>query len=244
MAIVIPALGASVLAPPGSLSLDQLDAVAAHAVAAVAGGTGAAPAAVSEAVAVRIGDEVVGIVAAGPAANERVGPTERRAWLEAAAAAASVTALIHDVQNGGSETGDAILLVELCAGPPEDLVGFLARARRGGVELSAGAVAISARARASSNGSVLTPPPGCEDVLFAVTAPGRLLALVPLGSDPDGLARRLRELGLEVAISAPRRDPSALAEAVREAELLLDLASLPGPAPARVAGAVATRWTG
>ncbi|MGI9184852.1 MAG: hypothetical protein ACR2GZ_07795, partial [Solirubrobacteraceae bacterium] len=157
MAIVIPALGASVLAPPGSLSLDQLDAVAAHAVAAVAGGTGAAPAAVSEAVAVRIGDEVVGIVAAGPAANERVGPTERRAWLEAAAAAASVTALIHDVQNGGSETGDAILLVELCAGPPEDLVGFLARARarRRGVELRAGTVAISAHGGASSTSSVM-----------------------------------------------------------------------------------------
>jgi hypothetical protein len=237
VAIAIPALGAPVLAPPGSLSTAQLEAVAAHAVATISGRDGPVPAAVCELVAVQIGDEVVGIVAAGPAPTERISSAERRAWLQAAAAAASVTALIRDAQNGDAETGGAKLLLELGAGPPEDLAGFLDRARRCGVELGAGAVAISARATASSNVTAFSPPPRCEGVLTALTAPGRLLALAPLDSDPtaDVLAGRLRELGMEVAISAPRRDPSALAEALREAELLLDLATIPGAALAPAA---------
>ncbi|MGB9182959.1 MAG: helix-turn-helix domain-containing protein [Solirubrobacteraceae bacterium] len=237
VAIAIPALGAPVFAPPGSLSAAQLDAVAAHAVATIAGRDSPAPAAVRESVAVQIGDEVVGIVAAGPARAERIGVAESRAWLQAAAAAASVTALIRDAQNGDAETGAAKLLHELRAGPPEDLAGFLSRARRCGVELGAGAVAISARATASSNLTAFSPPPRYEGVLTALTAPGRLLALAPLDSEPtpDGLAGRLRELGMEVAISAPRRYPSALAEALREAELLLELAGAPGSAPAPAA---------
>ena len=34
---------------------------------------------------------------------------------------------------------------------------------------------------------------------------------------------------MEVAVSAPRRDPAALAEALHEAELLLELVGTPGP---------------
>ncbi|HEY5188358.1 MAG TPA: helix-turn-helix domain-containing protein, partial [Solirubrobacteraceae bacterium] len=170
--------------------------------------------------------------AAGPAATERVGPPEQRAWLEAAAAAASVTALIREAQNGDSEHPGASLLLELIAGPPEDLTGFLARARRSGVELASGAVALCARRAAAQIGGALTVP-GHEEGLIAVTASGRILALTPVGSDPaaDDLAALLREQGLEVAISAPRRDPSALSEALHEAELLLELADTPGVAP-------------
>jgi hypothetical protein len=140
VAIAIPALGAPVLAPAGSLSTAQLDAVAAHALATIAGRDVSAPAAVCESVAVQLGDEGGGFAPA-----EHIGIAERRAWLQAAAAAASVTALIRDAQNGDAETGGAKLLLELSAGPPEDPAGFLARARRCGVELGAGEIALCAQ---------------------------------------------------------------------------------------------------
>ena len=233
VAIAIPALGAPVLAPPDSLSAEELDQVAAHAAASIAGRDEPRSAAVSESVTVQIGDEVVGIVAAGPTSAEHIGAAERRAWLQAAAAAASVTALIRDAQDGESEPNSAVLLLELAAGSPSDLPGFLARARRSGVELGAGAVAVSARTATGKNAKIVIPV-GCEGVLIAVTAPGRLSALAPLGSESalDELVARLREQSLEVAISAPRRDPAALAEALHEAELLLELLGTPGTAPA------------
>src|SRR5664280_1304365 len=127
VAIAIPAVGAPVVAPPGGLSAEQLDQLLSYARALIAGHDEPPPAAVSDSVTVRIGDEIVGIVAAGPAA------------------AASVTALIREAQNGDSEHPGASLLLELIAGPPEDLTGFLARARRSGVELASGAVALCAR---------------------------------------------------------------------------------------------------
>lgn len=56
---------------------------------------------------------------------------------------------------------------------------------------------------------------------------GRVLAVAPItgdGADAAGaLADRLRDGGLTVAVSAPRRDPALLHEAIREAELLAEL---------------------
>ena len=42
------------------------------------------------------------------------------------------------------------------------------------------------------------------------------------------MAARLREEGMTVTISAARRDPSTLHDAVREAELLIELTQTPG----------------
>jgi hypothetical protein len=211
VAIVIPARGAPVLAPPGSLSTAQLDALAAHALATIAGRDGPAPAAVCESVAVQIGDEVVGIVAAGPAPAGRIGIAERRAWLQAAAAAASVTALIRDAHNDDAETGGAKLLLELSAGPPEDPAGFLARARRCGVELGAGAIALCARRGRTAHAVPATGPAG---TLVAEVGDGCVLGLAPVESAglADELAAALDARGMTVAVSAPRRDPGELAE--------------------------------
>ncbi len=133
VAIAIPAHGPPVVSPPGSLSDEAAAAIAAHAAAVAGPGPEGAPAlgSIAEAVPVRIGEQVVGIVAAGTGGAS----AERRAWLEAAAAAASVTALIKDAP--GPDAG-AALVAELAAGPPDDLPGVLARARRLGVDLSGG----------------------------------------------------------------------------------------------------------
>lgn len=258
VAIAIPALGEPVIAPPGSLGADAVLAVAAHAATLGEGLEGVpAPAPVVEAVAVRIGDQIVGTVAAVqagrapfPAAGrdaEPAGPdaAERRAWLEAAAAAASVTALIRDAHTGGPQGSSEVLLAELAAGPPEDLPDLLVRARRLGLDLTAGAVAISARIPGQRNGDALPSAAGMAArralgelgsstaALIAELRGGRVLALTPdSGGVPEALAARLRAEGLVVAVSAPRRDPAQLHEAVREAELLAELGGSAEPQPA------------
>jgi hypothetical protein len=239
--IAIPALGAPVLAPPDSLPEPDTDAILKHAGAVIAGVNGSVPDAIAEAVPVQIGDQVVGIVvaagAAPPSADGTGSSLEQRAWLEAAAAAASVTALIRET-HGGADSAQA-LLTELAAAPPEDQAAFLARARRLGHELSSGAVAICGWPAVNSS----EPPPGGAEVealgsggapaLVASRPGGRVLALAPLTDgqpSPAELAERLRAGGFEVCLSSPRRDPALLYPAVVEAELLVELATPASPA--------------
>ncbi len=214
VAIAIPAHGAPVVSPPGSLAADAVSAIAAHAAAAGADAPGhlaTAPAPIVEAVPVRIGDQVVGIVAA--TAGEA--SPDRRAWLEAAAAAASVTSLIREAPGGDA---GAALVGELAGAAPDDVPGLVARARRLGIDLSAGAVALSARGTSLSG----VPAAGGHEILVAELGHGRLVAL---GAEDEiaGLAAAVRASGLTVAVSAPRREPALLHEAIREAELLTEL---------------------
>jgi hypothetical protein len=241
--IAIPALGAPVLAPPDSLPEPDTDAILKHAGAVIASVNGSVPDAIAEAVPVQIGDQVVGIVvAAGPAppsADGAASSLEQRAWLEAAAAAASVTALIRET-HGAADSAQA-LLTELAAAPPHDQAAFLARARRLGYELSSGAVAICGWSAVPGDGDA---PPGATEVkalssdggppaLVASRPGGRVLALVPLTDgqpSPAELAERLRAGGFDVCLSSPRRDPALLHPAVVEAELLVELATSVTPA--------------
>jgi hypothetical protein len=240
--IAIPALGAPVLAPPDSLPEPDTDAILRHAGSVIDGVNGSIPDAIAEAVPVQIGDQVVGIVVAvGPAppsADEAASALEQRAWLEAAAAAASVTALIRET-HGAADSAQA-LLTELAAAPPQDPAAFLTRARRLGHELSSGAVAICAWRAVSVNGEppMATGEPQPRGTngappLVASRPGGRLLALAPLAdgqASPEELAARLRADGFEVCLSSPRRDPALLYPAVVEAELLVELATPASPA--------------
>jgi hypothetical protein len=238
VAIAIPALGEPVVEPAGALTAVAAEALVAYAAGVIAADEVEVPDVVADAVAVQIAEQIVGIVAAvtigepddSPAAAVTAG--ERRAWLEAAAAAASVTALIqeaHAAEPGGSA---ADLLAELSASPPVDLQAFLARGRRLGVELSGGGLAISAR-RGAGEGSELALTPadrvlagelgGIADALVAVRNGDRVLAVVATDEASRALTARLREAGLSVAASAARRDPVLLHEAVLEAGLLVEL---------------------
>ncbi len=238
--IAIPALGAPVIAPPDSLPEPDTAAILEHAGAVMAGVNGAVPDAIAEAVSVQIGDEVVGlVVAAGPPPPPaRSSSLEQRAWLEAAAAAASVTALIRET-HGGADSAQA-LLTELAAGPPGDPAGLVARARRLGCELSAGAIAICGWRAAAVPGK---PSPAADEgeatprdgtpVLVASRPGGRVLALAPLADGQptaDDVAAQLRADGFAVCLSTPRRDPALLHPAVVEAELLVDLTAPASPA--------------
>ena len=223
VAIAIPAHGAPVVSPPGSLSEDATAAIAGHAAAVAAGEGHAPPPPIVEAVPVRIGEQVVGIVAATGGAPS----PERRAWLEAAAAAASVTALIRDAP--GPDSADN-LVIELARGAPEDVPGLLARARRLGLDLSAGAVALSVQ-----GGQAGGARPTTDGTLSGTLRSGRVAVVVPVAGEeagldqPADLAGRLRAGGAIVAVSTPRRDPALVHEAIREAELLSELGGVPGP---------------
>ncbi len=238
VAIAIPALGEPVVEPAGTLTAGAAEALVAYAAGVIAADEVTVPDLVADAVTVQIAEQIVGIVAAvtidppdaspGPA----ITAGERRAWLEAAAAAASVTALIqeaHAAEPGGSA---ADLLAELSAGPPADLQAFLARGRRLGVELSGGGIAISAR-RVAGDGSELALTGadcalagelgGVADGLVAARGNDRVLAIVAADEASQTITERLRAAGLSAAASAVRRDPAQLHEAVLEAGLLVEL---------------------
>jgi hypothetical protein len=226
VAIAIPAHGPPVVSPAGSLGDDATAAIAAHANAVRAGHDGAAPPAIADAVLVRIGEQVVGIVVA----TTGQASAERRAWLEAAAAAASVTALIREAP--GPDSGE-MLITELTAGAPEAIAGLLTRARRLGLDLSLGAAALSARGEAAAHGAIA---PGARDILVAELRPGRVVAIAAVSAGDNAeslgeLAASLRARGMAVAVSAPRHDPALLHEAIREAELLAELGAGEGAQP-------------
>jgi len=251
VAIAIPALGGAVIGPPGSLAAEQAREIEIHATSLINGESPSVPAIVADAVEVRIGEQTVGIVAAAraePAGRDGASPggtalvSDRRSWLDAAAAAASVTALLreaHGIEDRGSSQA---LIAELAAGLPDDLPAFVARARRRGLELGGGAVAICARRGPSANGH----PPGLSDqdrelvdelqagpgVLVAELGGSQIVVVAPLagaGSTESALAlaEMLRARGLEVAVSGARREPALLHQAVHEAQLLAELAFTP-----------------
>ncbi len=249
VAIVIAALGQPVVHPPDALSAEATGVIAVYAAAVGRGESRTRPDLLSEAVPVRIGDQIVGIVAAvgdpgAATANhaERLhAEHERHAWLEAAAAAASVTALIREADGGLPGSGQS-LVADLAAAMPDDVPAFVARARRLGLELGAGGVAIGARGPRPAAGQTEERPTidahllegvcGRAGALAAILAPERIVAIAPLDGEGstsgEQLAETLRGHGLIVAVSAPRRDPAQLHGAVREALLLAELGTRPG----------------
>jgi hypothetical protein len=222
--IAVPTLGPPVRSPSGPVP----DGLEAH-VRALADGLGEEPPpGLAEVVAVQIAERVIGLVAAlAPAATDTI--VDRWAWLEAAAAAASVAVLRHDGRRPAPGPGAAgELLVELATGAPDDLGEVIARGRRLGVELGGGAIALCAL-REPAAGPPFQGPAG---LLGAEREPGRLVALVPLAAGADERARELaaslQHAGWTVSLSGPRRDAGGLHEALREAELLAQLGAAGG----------------
>ena len=156
---------------------------------------------------------------------------EQRAWLEAAAAAATFTSLIADSQAGSPEASPIALLRELCTGAPSDRTAFLAHARRLGHDLGSGAIAVCARVRPSASAPTQAELDADGRALLADLGGGRVAGLIPADGPSsaqdvaESVAERLAQSGMTVALSALRRDPEVLHEALREAELLVELAT-------------------
>jgi hypothetical protein len=232
VAIAIPTLGEPVVCPSGALSEEDVRAIVAHSVAVIRGELPELPVVIAEAVEVRLGPEVVGIIAATRRPGEGDVGAELRTWLEAGAAAAAVAAVMRDAQEGGLERSRRSLLQSLRAGPPADIPLFVEHTRRLGFDLSSGAVAICAEDRAARNAPAVGTLTAGHRALIADVGSGRLCGLVPLGSSAagasagagvDALADELSERGMQVAVSTPQRDPADLHNALREAEVLIEL---------------------
>jgi hypothetical protein len=89
-------------------------------------------------------------------------------------------------------------------------------------------VAICAEEREGGSAPAVTDLARRHRALTAYLGSGRLCALVPLGSSgPDdgaeGLVAELTGRGMQVAASAAQRDPASLHDALREAEVLIEL---------------------
>ena len=137
---------------------------------------------------------------------------------ELAAAAKAIVRLMGD---GFDEPRDVV--EALMSGPPADVEALVEQGRRLGVDLAAGAIAICGLGGGDGVDD--------DDALLAPVGPERMVGFVPLvaGSEHEAgaLAERLRGAGWLVGVSAPRRRPALLHEAVREAMLLAELSSVP-----------------
>jgi hypothetical protein len=132
---------------------------------------------------------------------------------------------MHEPHERSAPSPDG-LLAALGGDHPPDPTTLLTHARRLGFDLAGGAIALSARG---------APAPHINGTaLLARVAEGRILGLVPLTPTSSAqeraahVAGELEAAGLRVALSAPRRDPALLHEAIREADLLVELATTLG----------------
>jgi hypothetical protein len=147
---------------------------------------------------------------------------------ELAAAAEAIVRLLGD----GASDMPRDVVEELIGGPPADVEALVERGRRAGVDLTAGATAICVL------GAAEDVVDGGGEGLLAHAGHGRVVVLASLaaGSSSEheaaALAARLRGAGFFVGVSAPRRQPALLHEAVREAMLLAELSSVPEAAVA------------
>ncbi len=213
VAISLPALGAPVIGPPGTASPEAIQRLVALCEAIIAGARSDEDA--PNLVPIRIGEDVVGIVTP---LGERPRAREHRSWLEAAAAAAAVTALISAARNGDIEDARRAFVLALMAAPPADVGAMISQARRLGLELEAGAVAICAWPDSGTS----TPAAGELPGLFVEIGEQRLIGLLPAEKGLT-VAAELETQGAGVALSSARRDPAALHDALREAELMAEL---------------------
>ena len=230
VAISLPAFGPPVLWPAGAASADAVSRLAQHARALSTGSTRAsAPKAVAATAPITIAAEVVGVVGV---LGEGELTAEQRVWLEAAAAAAAVVALLRDAQSNGDQAARRELITALMAARGDELAPLLSEARRHGFELRAGAVAVCAQAEGEA---ALDDVPEVGGALLADVGGGRMLGLISAAGEleleaearAEAICTELTARGMRCARSAPRRSPAGVPEALHEAELLLELGGAP-----------------
>ncbi len=219
VAVTLPSFGPPVHWPDSGAHPALLRGLLEYAAALTGDRPANLPDGVSDAVPVKLGTHVVGVVAAlGPGSAD----IALRPWLDAAAAASAVTTLMRDTSALDVASARRTFLEALELHPPADAAGVLSHGRRLGVDLNHGAIGLCVIA---PDGVETEAVPG---VLLAEVGAGRSLGLVPLIADgaedvADATVASLRERGASAARSAPRRAPELLSEALVEAAVLAEL---------------------
>lgn len=236
--IVAPRLGGPWLAPAERLSHAALAALAAQLIDHIADPSRAAPAAFVHVEPIAIGHELAGAVAL--LRDERAARPAKHATevVHLAAMAALTGAAVAGARHEAERSLRGSLLEKLRGEQEVDHEEIVRGAARLDCDLSAGAVAICAEVPAERSARVLAViADECADALAeygdAPAADGmrRLYVLVPAARGRSAeatavLARRLSvRLGRSgaVGMSAGCAEPAALARAMREAELMLDM---------------------
>jgi hypothetical protein len=234
VAIALPVFGLSAHWSASSTPPEALAAVQHYAAALVADNDEPVPPELHDVVPVRLGHDVVGVVAAlarDAGSLSRVDlagdatDVDPRPWLDATAAAAAIAALMRESSGSDLQHARRAFLQMLEMHSQADPEALLTQARRMGYNFSHGVLGISA---ALGSGRVdLDALAGA--VLLADVGDERLLGLVPLAvgdsrsGTADALLSQLHEAGLPAIASGPRRGAGGLQDALHEAAVLLEL---------------------
>lgn len=186
----------------------------------------------ADAAPVRLAGDTVGVVVAFRAGSEANGEDqsettrlELRQWLEAAAAAAAVNALMRDSTGETALGARRAFLQLLQTSSVATIDSVLSGASRLGYDFTAGAIAICAK---SPNDSPLTLGESAELGIISEVGDNRFVGLVPISSetceeDAERIVHILGKQGATVIASSPRRGAIGVSEALREAAVLLEL---------------------
>jgi hypothetical protein len=234
VAIALPVFGLSAHWSASSTPPEALAAVQHYAAALVADNHEPVPPELHDVVPVRLGHDVVGVVAAlardagSRSRADLAGDAtdlDPRPWLDATAAAAAIAALMRESSGSDLQHARRAFLQMLEMHSQADPEALLTQARRMGYNFSHGVLGISA---ALGSGRVdLDALAGA--VLLADVGDERLLGLVPLAvgdsrsGTADALLSQLHEAGLPAIASGPRRGAGGLQDALHEAAVLLEL---------------------
>ena len=243
VAIVVPRLGAAVIAPPGTALADRLPELRRYVGDCVADRPANPPRGLAVEIPIASGDEMVGCVLLLEGANAPTG--EAAEYLHLAAVASLTEVAVEEARDEVEQNLRGSFLEDLRAGaglPPDELVR---RAARLGCDLSRGAVALCAELHTDRPRHVVATI--AEDVPGALAqhmeptangaSSGRVYALLPAIAGPGAaeatlaaaarLAARLQRHGT-VGLSSFYSEPAELGRAVQEAELVLDVLTVSG----------------
>jgi sugar diacid utilization regulator len=243
VAIVVPRLGAAVLAPQGAPMSERLPELRRYVGDRVGDRLSHPPRGLAIEIPIASGDEMVGCVLLLEGATAPIG--EASEYLHLAAVASLTEVAVEEARDEVEQNLRGSFLEDLRGGgelAPDELVR---RAARLGCDLTRGAVALCAELHTDRPRHVVATI--AEDVPGALaqhmeplsggSANGRVYALLPAisGDDPAEatlaaaarLAARLQRHGT-VGLSSFYSEPGELGRAVQEAELVLDVLTVSG----------------
>jgi len=242
VAIIVPRLGAAVMAPSGTPASDRLPELRRYVADCVADRPAHPPRGLAVEIPIASGNESVGCVLLLEGASAAI--SEASEYLHLAAVASLTEVAVEEARDEVEQNLRGSFLEDLRASaglPPDELVR---RAARLGCDLSHGAVALCAELHTDRPRHVVATI--AEDVPGAMaqhmesvsgtSQGGRVYALLPAvgGEDPETtlaaaarLATRLQRHGT-VGLSSFYADPAELGRAVQEAELVLDVLTVSG----------------
>jgi sugar diacid utilization regulator len=235
VAIVIPRLGAAVVAPEAAAPGDALNALRRHVGDRVRDRPAPLPPTVLAEVPIRSGDELVGIVALLRAdAPPREHANE---FLHLAAVASLTEVAVEEAKEEVEQNLRGSFLEDLRARPDLEPRDVMRRAARLGCDLSRGAVVLCAELTSDRPRHVVATiagehPGALAQHMDGAGGPPRVYALLPANGGDEApeatlasarrLAARLQRHGT-VGLSSFYADPGELARAMQEAELVLDV---------------------